>query len=338
MTRCPVGNGVDEAVEDTDAVLAAYRERKRQALEAARTVDNAQVGAVADPAAHEPAPPAPAMTVATPGLDGPAAVAPTRVPSALDVQRPAPPASSPGATLSPLGPALRLSEALLKDTRVSMRGSPRTRAVGVALLLLGLALAVVERRQAALDAPVPGLSPVTTLGLAAALLVVVGALTAILGILWPRSRRLAVRLAASQGEEWKRIQAETRRLQVQARIGLAFSIAGLALIAAAYSLASLAVLLAGGVLAAVGLPLLAIAQVRRGLARRLYVQTLVLSGLEASGIRSGAPDDRVQPVIIALDRLLGALPEAEVQAFLATPQARAYLELVDEATRSQRGP
>lgn len=319
---------MDEAVEDTEAVLAAYRERKRKALEAARIEGNGSD----EPLAQAPAPSVPPMQRHAPATSAPPPAPSTQAASALEVQRHAPLASPPGATLSPLGPALRLSDALLKDTKVSLRGSPRTRAMGITLLLLGLFLAVVERRQESLDAPVEGL------GLVALLVIAVGALTAFVGALWPRGRRLAVRLAASQKEEWQRIQGETRRLQVQARIGLVLSIAGLALVAAGYSLLSTQVLLAGAALALVGLPLLVVAQVRRGLARRLYVQTLVLSGLEASGIRGGAPDDRVQPVIIALDRLLGALPEAEVQAFLATPQARAYLELVDEATRSQRGP
>lgn len=346
---------MDEAVDDTEAVLAAYRERKRKALEAARLEGSAGAAPssepsvpapsapVAPPPAHAPAPaqaPAQAAPAAasvshptdplhTPSVG--AAHPPSRS-SALEVQRPAPLASSPGATLSPLGPVLRLSEALLKDTKVSLRGSPRLRVAGVTLLLVGLGLAVLERRQAAAEAPIEGLD------LAAVLLIAVGGLMALIGLIWPRSRRLAVRLAASQKEEWKRIQGETRRLQVQGRVGLIVAVLGLLLMVAGYALLSLGILAAGAGLSLIGIPLLVVAQVRRSLARRLYVQTLVLSGLEASGISGGAPDERVQPVIIALDRLLGALPEAEVQAFLATPQARAYLELVDEATRSQRGP
>jgi hypothetical protein len=366
MTRGPVGAGVDEPVEDTQAVLAAYRERKRQAMEAARTGPEegiapvqpspptppqsapsrpAQVGPEGGPppSPHAPSlPPAPPVPPSTPPVTPSTSPVPTSphpgghgsTGGALEVQRPAAPAlaSPPGATLSPLGPSLRLSEALLKDRKVSLRGSPRARLVGVILLLLGLALAVVDRRQAAAGAPMDGL------GLAAVALALAGVVTAGVGLVWPRSRRLAVRLAASQKEEWQRIQGETSRLQVHARIGLALAVAGLLGMVAGYTLLSLGVLVAGAALAAVGIPLLIVAHVRRGLARRLYVQTLVLSGLEASGLGSGAPDERVRPVIIALDRLLGALPEAEVKAFLATPQARAYLELVDEATRSQRGP
>lgn len=352
MTRCRVGRTVDEAVEDTEAVLAAYRERKRKALEATRpgappedvSQDASPLAAPAPPSVPAPslrgAPPAdghspePARPPAADSRSVPMEEAPQpwQGSRSLEIQRPASLASSPGATLSPLGPALRLSDALLKDTKVSVRGSPRARAAGVVLLLLGLALAVLDRRQAAAGVPVDGLA------LLAVALILVGVVIALIGMVWPRSRRLAVRLAASQKEEWSRIQGETRRLQVQSRIGLTLAILGMLGLVAGYSLASLGVLAAGGGLAAIGLPLLVVAQVRRGLARRLYVQTLVLSGLEASGLGGTAPDDRVQPVIIALDRLLGALPESEVQAFLATPQARAYLELVDEATRSQRGP
>jgi hypothetical protein len=344
----PSGQSVDEAVDDTEAVLAAYRERKRKALEAARgepvqdaepTQPTPHVRRGRDeihPRMHDPLGTTPdlAPPQAPPVALAPATPIPPPPSTSLQVQRPGPAAlaTSAGATLSPLGPTLRLSDALLKDRKVSLRGSPRTRVVGVTLFLLGLGLAVVERRQAALGAPVEGL------GIAAVLLAAIGIVVAGIGLVWPRSRRLAVRLAASQKEEWKRIQGETRRLQVQGRVGLALSILGLLLMVAGYALLSLGILVAGAGLSLIGIPLLVVAQVRRSLARRLYVQTLVLSGLEASGIGGGAPDERVQPVIIALDRLLGALPGAEVQAFLATPQARAYLELVDEATRSQRGP
>lgn len=345
-----MGPGVEEPVEDTEAVLAAYRERKRQALASRDASESAPVAAPAAPApstprpvadppaaphtpspsAHAPSPPAAHAVPAGPASGIPSgAGAPQR---ALELHRPAGPVSAPGATLSALGPTLRLSDALLKDRTVALRGSPRARAAGVAMLLVGLGLAVLERRQAAIGSPVPGLD------LLAVLLVLAGAATALLGMVLPRRRRLAVRLAASQKEEWTRIQHETGRLQTLSRVGLALSVLGLLLLVAAYSLASLGLLVAGAGLAIVGLPLLVTAQVRRSLARRLYVQTLVLSGLEASGLGGAGPDDRVQPVILALDRLLGALPEHEVQAFLATPQAKAYLELVDEATRSQRGP
>lgn len=341
----PSEQRVDEPAEDTESVLAAYRERKRKALEAARGSGLAE----AAPAPDAPVPTRALNSAVAPPVapPEPPQQAPVQVPErevlpaapvqedwgsrSLEVQRPAP-ISVPGATLSPLGPVLRLSEALLKDTKVSLRGSPRARVAGVTMLLLGLGLAVLERRQAAVGAPINGLD------LAAVALASVGLVTAVVGMLWPRNRRLAVRLAASQKEEWQRIQGETRRLQVQSRIGLGLTIVGLLTLVAGYALLSLGILAAGAAIAGVGIPVLVIAQVRRSLARRLYVQTLVLSGLEASGIGGAAPDGRVQPVIIALDRLLGALPEAEVQAFLATPQARAYLELVDEATRSQRGP
>lgn len=314
---------MEEPVEDTEAVLAAYRERKRQAI-AARDATAAPTAAPTADAGSEGPPNTIPATAPAP--------APAAPPRDLDLHRPAGPMSVPGATLSALGPTLRLSDALLKDRTVSLRGSPRARAVGVALLLVGLAAAALERRQAALDAAIEGLD------LLAVLLVLVGAATAVLGAFLPRRRRLAVRLAASQKEEWTRIQRETGRLRTLARVGVALAILGLLTLTAGYATASVGVVLAGLGLTVAGVPLLITAQVRRSLARRLYVQTLVLSGLEASGLGGATPDERVQPVILALDRLLGALPEHEVQAFLATPQAQAYLELVDEATRSQRGP
>ncbi len=345
---------MDDAGEDTESVLAAYRERKRQQSEAQQGGSAEAAQAMAASAAppprqspapqetsppahftfHHPAPSAPAPSPA-PGLAAPAASASAEPrTSALATAPPQPSslATAPGATLSALGPALRLSDALLKDRTVSVKGSPKLRAAGVVLVLLGLGLLVLDRRAAAFGADVPEYR-LAGLGLAA-----VGCVLVLAGMAFPRNRRLAVRLAASQREEWKRVQGESRRLVWMTRAGLGLAVAGLLGLAAAYTLKSLAGIGLAGFAAAAGLALLAAAAIRRSVARRLYVQTLVLSGLEASGLGGAAPDERVQPVILALDRLLGALPEAEVQEFLSTPQAKAYLELVDEATRSQRGP
>lgn len=361
--------------EDTESVLAAYRERKRKAVEANRgaspapspaptSVSSAPAPAPAPtfapaqpvpPAVHSWSPPAspmtppaspppaiPAVPIPIPGptpTHPPAPAQPPRdipVVSVPAVRSPAPLVApgglAPGSNLSPVGPALRLSETLLRDAKVSLSGSPVLRTIGAVLVLAGLALLAVDRRQAALATPVP------LLLLAGLGILGVGCLLVLVGRLWPRNRRLAVRLAASQKEEWQRIQGETTRLVLLGRIGLGLAVAGLLAIVAGYALLSTAILAAGALATGIGLVLVLVAQVRRNLARRLYVQTLVLSGLEASGLGGGGADGRVQPVILALDQLLGALPEAEVQAFLNTPQARAYLELVDEATRSQRGP
>lgn len=343
---------MDDAAEDTEAVLAAYRERKRQALEA-QSVPGQEPGSPAVPApAPEPAPGAPATPAPAPAAQhftfhhpthgaaapasppGPASAA---LPHAPNLERALEPArhggltSDPGATLSALGPALRLSDALLKDRSVSVKGSPGLRTAGLAAVLLGLAAVVLDRRAVALGGDVPAFR------LAGAALLLLGLLVFLVGLVYPRNRRLAVRLAASQREEWKRIQGESRRLVLWTRLGLGLAVAGLAGLAAAYVLRSIPLIGLAGAVAAAGLALLAASAVRRGIARRLYVQTMVLSGLEASGLGGTAPDERVKPVILALDQLLGALPEAEVQAFLASPEARAYLELVDEATRSKRG-
>ena len=346
---------MDEA-EDTEAVLAAYRERKRKALEAQQAASAEADGhgppqATPALAAPQPAssgahcqfehPVAPAAPAAAPVLAAPAPPPATALPSpatpdpssALQTAaRPHALATAPGATLSPLGPALRLSDALLKDRAVSVKGSPALRSAGVAAILLGLALLVLDRRAVAFGGDVP------LYRLAGLAVLAAGGLLVVVGLNFPRNRRLAVRLAASQRDEWKRVQAESRRLVLTWRIGVALAVAGLAGLAAAYTLLSMALLGLSAAAVAAGVVMLLAAAVRRGVARRLYVQTMVLSGLEASGLGGTAPDERVTPVILALDDLLGALPEAEVQRFLATPQAKAYLELVDEAARSKRAP
>lgn len=372
---------MDEPADDTESVLAAYRERKRQALESRGTGGNAGPPPAVASSGHLPVPSASAAGAApsdpSPGPshyhfahpvppqvteipdEGPSSLpppiaaanlastpAPVSGPSAspapatgpvpssrsLDTVRPTGLSSAPGATLSALGPVLRLSDALLKDTKVSIKGSPPVRAAGIVLILLGLVAVALDRRAIALGSPVPEYL------LAGMGLLALGCLLFLIGMNFPRNRRLAVRLAANQREEWKRVQGESVRLVWMARTGLGLAILGLLVVAAGYMRLSIPVLYLGGAVTVAGLALLLVAQVRRGIARRLYVQTLVLSGLEASGLGGAAPDERVQPVILALDRLLGALPESEVQAFLATPQAQAYLQLVDEATRSQRGP
>ena len=43
-------------------------------------------------------------------------------------------------------------------------------------------------------------------------------------------------------------------------------------------------------------------------------------------------DARLGPVLRALDRLLATLPDAEVRRFLATPEAKAYLKLLEETS------
>lgn len=342
MTAPDLVKGMEEAGDDTEAVLAAYRERKRRSLEdglapaAAPAAPMTPPPTPGPPATLPPSPPPlppspqPTSPAPDPGLP-PWPDAPLSSSTALEVPRPAPLVSAPGATLSPLGPVLRLSDALLKDVKVSVKGSPRLRAVGIVLLLLGLALVAVDRRQVANGAPS------TILLAAGAGLALLGVALALAGLWFPPHRRLAVRLAASQQDEWRRIQGETQRLTTAWRVGLALSVGGMLVVVAGYALPSVPVWAAGALATVAGLALLVTAQVRRSMARRLYVQTMVLSGLEAAGLGGTAPDGRVQPVILALDGLLGALPEAEVQRFLATPQAKAYLELVDEAMRSQRG-
>lgn len=243
--------------------------------------------------------------------------------------------AGPGA-LSALGPALKLSEALLADRIVTVRGLPAGRIAGLALVLVGLALAVLDRRAAFIAGTSVLIAGIPFLFVAIAIVLLGGALAGLFVVV-PSQRRLAVRLEPTQAQEWTRIQKQAKGLRVMAQAGAGAAIVALLVAAAVYAVApegglvgaaaglALFVALAGALVAGA-------AVVRLGLARRLYVQTLVLSGLERTGL--GATDARVAPVLLALDELLGALPADKVQQFLSSPQAQAYLDLIDEAGRT----
>lgn len=248
---------------------------------------------------------------------------------------PAPPPMRPGSPLTAASPNLRLSDRLLADRNLTVRGSPAGRLAGAIVAVAGAALLLAERALYAVrDADAvylteagPSLFAVAV-GILLVGLAVWGAFT-----LLPRGRRLTVRLAETQVQEWDRVQGEVRAMRGRMWLG-----AGLALLGMALALASLQRLGASGLVPALagvlvlvaGVALLVWAQGRRGVLQRLYVQTLVLSSLERAGVSPGGPDARVAPVLRALDHLLGALPESAVRAFLSSPEASQYLELIDE--------
>jgi hypothetical protein len=258
--------------------------------------------------------------------------------SALAAMRPA--VEGGGVALSAASPALNLSDRLLADRFIATRGSRRGVAIGGALAFAGLAAVVLD--QALLSRGIivtPIGSDLTSLGVVAA---AAGLLLAVLFLFVPRRRSLRVRLAATQREEWARVQAEAAALRRRSFAGAAVAAGGLAATAVAYSVltqptsgyAAIVLLLA----AAAGLGTMLWAVARRGLAQRLYVQTLVLQRLEQTGLGPAAEaDPRIAPVLRSLDKLLGALPESAVRRFLASDEATAYLDLIDELGTGKDG-
>ncbi len=348
MTAPLLGHSVVEEAPGDDELaqtLASYREKKRQALEAARATPSPP------PAPPVPSPPEPPRAVrATPGPAAPPAAPPSETapssppaPSGL-ASVPAPAGlrpSPPSQPLSALGPLLRLSDRLLSDSHVSVRGWAVGRSAGMTFLILGLATLALAFREArsgvAPQIPVVGVP----LSAAAAALAAAGLAAAILFSLLPRRRRIAVSLADSQKAEWERVRHEAAAVRRRGFVGRLLAPAGLASVAGAYLFLSGSALVAaaavGSATAAVGLLLLADARVRRALVRRLYIQTLLLEHLERAGIGpAGVGEPRLGPVLTALDRLMGALPEGAVRAFLASDEAADYLDLLEETGREGR--
>jgi hypothetical protein len=238
--------------------------------------------------------------------------------------------------LTASGPGLNLSSRLLEDRLVARAGSRTGVALGVALALAGLAMAAASQALVARgllsDANALDLGG---LGLAGA---AIGLALAGIFLVLPRRRSLRVRLAATQQQEWSRVSAEARRLRAWSIVGAAAAFVGLGGATAAYAVLDQPLGgYAGGAragLAIAGTILLAWAAARRGLVQRLYVQTLVLSRLEQTGLGpSAAADPRIAPVLRSLDQLLGALPESAVRRFLASDEATQYLELIDDLSK-----
>lgn len=348
----------------TDQILAAFRDRRREANAAAKTpaagsteegspaassasplreVAPAEDAGTVPASAAPPVPPAPATPPA------PAAPAPMHRPpveaswapvpdgaGALAI-RPAVQSTGPMA-LTIASPGLNLSSRLLEDRFVSRSGNRTGVAAGLVLTLLGLGILVLDQALLAQGIVVLPLNyDLSSIGVALAGL---GLLVAIPFLFLPRRRSLRVRLAATQQEEWARVKAEAAELRRWTVVGALAAVLGLAGAAAAYSLVAppnsgviagaLALLAIGGTI------LLAWAASRRSLVQRLYVQTLVLSRLEQTGLGPAAePDPRIAPVLRSLDRLLGALPESAVRRFLASDEATQYLELIDDLSKDR---
>lgn len=372
---------MDEGEErTTEELVAAFRERKKAQVQAARGLAATPAGP-APPSTTSPSPPSTLSTPAAPSTaptQGVSAAPPAPpvppVPSVASVPSlplpasPSPPAPAPSPgplALQPAAPSqpravaeirpgtppgspltvqsLRLSDRLLADRRIAVRGLRPGRLAGAGVLLGGLALLLLERYLATragatgpvVVAGVPLLALSVTLALAGALLLAVFSF-------FPLRPSLPVRLAASQQEEWDRLQAEMQALGW--RLPVAWALVALGVLAAAVAMTLWKGLPAsrygagfGLALALAGIVLLVHTTAKRAALHRLYVQTLVLSSLERTGLGpQQARDERVGPVLQALDQLLGALPESTVRRFLATPEAERYLELMDELAQERK--
>ncbi len=354
-----------------DELLALFRARREQKAAAKTSDDQALASALGSSKTASSAPPAathhsaPSLHAAPASPSSPPAraVAPAPPPASVTIPAPEPsprasppapapvaqsialrPASSPGLSLAAAGPVLRLSDRLLEDAQVTSRGSVWGRRIGFLFACAGLLALAIERR-ATLQNGVQytlGRTALPALLVPVALALVGVVLMALFTVL-PPGRRLTVRFAASQKEEWERVQTEARRLRLLGAFGVAILFLGLLGLATAYALMPLGVLLLAAAAGAIAVGLCGLAVTlwaagRRTAVHRLYVQTMVLARLEGSGLGpGGAPDGRLGPVLTALDSLLGSLPEAAVRQFLASPQAQDYLDLIEESSEGRHG-
>ncbi len=261
---------------------------------------------------------------------GASAVGPAAVPDLRTLPDPRDLADvDPDRSLAPLAPGLRLTGRLAADPLVTTAPPSWWARLGWGTALVGLAVWIVR-----------GLVPSLGIwGLVVAWLLI-GAGTGLLAWTYSRKddRRIGVSFAPTQSSEWRRAERTTRWIGrarwAVAGVGLAAALALAILLwtlegpnhAAVWTMAALAVL-AGGAWGPVWL-------LHRS-AVRSYVQTMILALLERAGTPSpsasapAALPSSVEPVLLALDDLLGALPEAEIQRFMQMPEAEAYLSLME---------
>lgn len=358
----------DDEGPSQEEMLALFRaKRQEKAAQAKKQSDADLAAAVASaPPAAPPSVPAPAPAAApaqAPAVVPPPVAAPPVTPSAHSTGLPRPAAASPapsapavrpsavalrpasaaGRSLAAAGPVLKLSDRLLEDAHLTVRGSRVGRRIALVLVAVGLLVFALERRfslvaEANYQVLVAGRTFLAYYVPIA--IVAVGLLLLALFLVVPPSRRLAVRLAASQKEEWERIQGEMKATRLASALATTLALLGPACLAGAYiapyGLARLGLLGLGVLFLASGLILGLRSASRRTAVQRLYVQTMILARLEGSGLGpagegGGAADPRVGQVLKALDQLLGALPEPAVRQFLASPQSQDYLDLIEEA-------
>lgn len=160
-----------------------------------------------------------------------------------------------------------------------------------------------------------------------------GAAALLLGVLGRRRPRVRVAMPPRQSTAWALVQDRARGQRLLTASSYALFLLGTVLAWFAGRRApepfqeSVGAL--GALLLVAGLAAMLTAAARRGALRDLYAQTWLLAWLEQAGL--GGPDEQVQRVLLAIDGLLGGLPDEHVEAFLASPVCEEYASLVDQA-------
>lgn len=243
-------------------------------------------------------------------------------------------------TLTALDPGMRLADRLESDRVVTAPANRQARSAALVAMFVGLGLLVLAQRSVAAggDADLLGI-PAGWLG---ALLALAGAVAWGLLAFYGPQRVLDLELAPDQQQQWEEVEAQARMTRSAMSIGTAAAAGGLVVTALALSTAPDGLRLGavgfGLVIAVAGGLLLGFAYARRGPLRLLYLQTLVLARLERTGVgREVAADPKTADVLMALDALLGELPESSVRRFLSKPEAEWYLDMVARIREGKHG-
>lgn len=254
------------------------------------------------------------------------------------------PVTAGARSLAPMDPSLGLAHRLERDHLVTRQKDSIYYHIAVGVALLGLTLLAVDRLVFALQGNI--LLGGVRLTWIAIIIAVLGAVAA--PTLWftLKERTLAVRFAASQEEEWERAAARVRLMMTLRWVGLGVAAAGPLVVVIAGAVQAdervLPLAYTGFALLAAGLILAVVAYFMHHLSIRDYIQTTVLWILERTGLphrdasATDAPeaseasvDPRIPEVLRTLDGLLSQLPDSAVAKFMQTPEAKAYLELMD---------
>ena len=243
-------------------------------------------------------------------------------------------------------PGMGLSERLLSDTTITLKGHLLGRRIGMGVAVAGLLLMLVETRARFITGDPGALFGVLPMIGLAWTLTLLGSAAAAAFFFYPPARTLAIELAASQAKEWEDVQEQARMWNLLQWVGMGLLGGGLLHAAAAYAFLPEAQVVAASALlvgvAVAGGGLMFAAWSKRNTLHRLYVQTLLLSRLEQTGLGANPvpqvvkeKDTRLAPVLKALDELLGHLPESSVQRFLDSDESQLYLQLIDEVNEAK---
>lgn len=236
-------------------------------------------------------------------------------------------------TLAPLDPALGLANRIRQDALVTRPAWAVGRYAALMVTALGLLLLTLDRYMVAVAGHVV-IGGIRLTGIAIALTAAAGLTAAILWFM-AKERQVTVQFASSQADEWRRAESRVRLFRILRWVGLGLMAGGplvaIIILAASptpsngiYGILGMAVLGVGAFLAVAS-------HFMHHIAVRNYIQTTVLWILERTGgaVEGTAQDPRVPGVLKSLDGLLAELPDSAVAAFMQTPEAKAYLELMD---------